>query len=152
MIKKKINSVTYTAILVIVFTVIYFLEGLRVAPPLTKYRTIGVSFFPLTIASILIILSVFLLMNSFKKKKNYIFKLARIGNPLQVIVLTVIYSLFFEKIGFFISTIIYVFFVIIIFEEKKNNKIRFFVYSLVISLLVYLLFEKAFNVRLPSVL
>ena len=154
MIKNKVNSVTYTAITLIVFAVIYSWDGLRSAPPLTKYGDIGATFLPLIYASILIIFSVFLLMNTLEKKKDYNFKLSRMSGPLEIIVLTVIYSLVFEKIGFFISTIIYIFFVILIFEEEKNNKIkiRSFVYSLVITCLIYLLFEKIFNVRLPNIL
>ena len=151
MIKNKFNSVIYTAIILIVFAIIYSLDGLRVAPPLTKNGAIGVTFLPLINASILIIFSVLLLMNALKEEKmDYNFQLSRIGNPFKIIGLTVIFSLVMEKIGFFISTTVYVFFIMLIFEQKKNSKIKSFVYSLVVTLFIYLLFEKAFNVRLPK--
>jgi len=56
MFKNKFNSASYTAIVIIVFSIIFTLEGLRKDHLISQFGTIGVTFVPIIYAVILTLL------------------------------------------------------------------------------------------------
>lgn len=67
------------------------------------------------------------------------------------IFLMVIYFLCLEKVGFLISTLVYVFLQIQVLEkDKKRNHRLFFITTLISVVVLYFLFANVFDISLPS--
>jgi putative tricarboxylic transport membrane protein len=148
---KKMNSKMLLAIILIIANSIYFIEGIRIAP-LMKNGEIGITFFPIFVSLLLFISAGFLLHTGIREKTSTSFSLLKISKPITVIVITLIYVAIFKKTGYIISSILYVFSLLILFDDQKGSKNKKFlnvIYAIIIVLLIYLLYQKIFGVILP---
>jgi len=148
---EKMNSTTLLAIILIIANSIYFIEGIRTAP-IIKNGEISITFFPLFISFLLFITAGCLLYAGVREKTSTSFSLLKISKPIAIIVTTLIYVAIFKKVGYLLSSILYIFGLMLLFDDQKdlkNKNILNIVYSAVIVLVIYLLYQKVFGVRLP---
>ncbi|MDQ7734704.1 tripartite tricarboxylate transporter TctB family protein [Halomonas sp. SpR1] len=127
---------------------------------------VGANFLPLLTAWLFLILGLAIVIASFRKTKP-----VKSGNDTSIgqeeagedavfgglpsvflsIFLMVIYFLCLEKVGFLVSTLVYVFLQIQILEkDKKRNHRLFFATTLIAVVLLYFLFANVFDISLPS--
>jgi len=147
----KMNSTTLLAIILIIANCVYFIEGIRTAP-LIKNGEIGITFFPLFISFLLFITAGCLLYTGLREKTSTSFSLLKISKPIAIIVTTLIYVAIFKRVGYLLSSILYIFALMLLFDDQKdlkNKNILNIVYSVAIVLVIYLLYQKVFGVRLP---
>ena len=150
-IKKRFNSSQILCIILFIWNTLYVVEALRLAPPIKNGR-IDVTFFPLLISAILYIAIIYVFYNSYKQvKKSEKSDQNRLSRPALVVLITIIYIAVFKIIGYMISSIIYIFTLITIFETKRKTLFFKILYAIIIAVLIYLLYEKIFLVRLPKI-
>ena len=147
----RLNSTSLFAIIIILANSIYLVEGFKIAP-MVKNGVIGVTFFPVVVSILLYIAAIAIFIAGIKEKSVLSFHLSKVSKPITVIILTFIYVVIFKNVGYILSSLLYVFGLIWLFEDKKNNKrekVLNIVYSFIIVLLIYLLYQRLFGVRLP---
>jgi putative tricarboxylic transport membrane protein len=112
-------------------------------------------FFPLGLGVLMIILSIALILEELNKKKKEETKETShftIDSNLKKIGLTclfaVLYAAFFDKVGYVISTILFLEGELFLFNGLKNWKVNTMV-SVIFSLVIYILFSKLLGVYLP---
>lgn len=148
---EKINSTVLLAIILIISNTIYFIEAI-ITGPLIENSQIGVSFFPVVVSVLFYLSAITILIAGLKEKSILPSHITKYKRPIMVIILTFLYVLIFKTLGYFISSIIYVSGLILVFEDESYFKAKKFInimYSLIIVILVYLLYQKLFGVRLP---
>lgn len=118
--------------------------------PQGQNNVVGPGFFPGLIAIILIVLGVILFAQSIRMKKDDDVKVNLFDkeNKLAYIIMliTLVYLIAINYIGFIISSIIYLAILIVLYGEK--NKLKALIYSSVISLVIYFVFNVLLNVPL----
>lgn len=140
------------------FSLLYLINSIFLGAPLENGR-LTPSFFPLLLGVISTVFTLILLARTTKQKSD-VEKSAsaqeKVGTrkiekylPLLVISSTVIYIIIFPIIGYFLSSLLYVLSIIIIFSDLKKTFIKF-ILAIAVVLLGYLLFEQVFRVRLPA--
>jgi len=142
---------------VFIISVGYFVTAFTLGAPVAN-GSIEPSFFPLFVGFCAVVFSSILLFKQItdnasaekskqlevNEKETVWFK-----NVPTLVVTTAIYIGLFTIIGYFLSSFLYVFAVIIIFSDTKKLVTKFII-SLVIVILGYLIFEQLFGVRLPT--
>lgn len=130
--------------------------------------SIGPDFFPKLVAVILGVLGIILTIQAIvrdintsrttsdtdegleKKKLNFrdIFKR---NLDIVTLLLLILYSVLIDKLGFLISTMIYIFVqIMLMFTNRKKNYIAIVSISIVFTFIVYFFFRKVLNVMLPA--
>ena len=111
--------------------------------------------FPMMLGFALIILSLSLLAREFKaqkteqkKEKLPLYKEAGFRKILLTCLFSVIYAMLFDKIGYVISTVIFLELELVLFNGRKNWKVNTAV-ALLFSLFIYIVFSKLLGVYLP---
>lgn len=140
------------------FSLIYLISSISLGAPFNNGR-LTPSFFPLLLggastAFTLILLARTVIQESNEEKRDSPQKEAEARNidkflPLLVITATVVYTILFPIIGYFLSSLLYVFSVVIIFSDLKKLVTKFML-TIAVVFLGYLLFEQVFRVRLPA--
>jgi len=150
--KKRINSSIILCIILFIWNTLYVIEAIRLGSPIRKGQ-VDVSFFPLVIAILMYIAIFYVFISSYKyrpKKKTFYLSLKKINKPLLIIILTIVYILLFKIIGYMLSSILYIFSIIYIFETNRRNFFIKIIYAIIIAILIFLLYEKLFLIRLPK--
>lgn len=139
----------------LILTTIYFIDAVQMGPPI-RDGNMTVSFFPMAIAIIMYLAIAGVLWRVFQTSSDDADQPSasdedrrRLG-PLWVALLTGLYILAFSYIGYFVSTAVYVFALTMLFGEGAKGLPLKLVASLIITVCGYLLFEVAFQVRLPT--
>ncbi|GHB04807.1 tripartite tricarboxylate transporter TctB family protein [Modicisalibacter luteus] len=138
----------------LILTTIYFIEAVQMGPPI-RDGNMTVSFFPLAIAFIMFLAIAGVLWRIFQTPSDTDQSAEshedkrRLG-PLWVALLTGLYIFAFSYIGYFVATAIYVFALTMLFGEGAKGLPVKLVATLIITVCGYLLFEVAFQVRLPT--
>ncbi|RVU55541.1 tripartite tricarboxylate transporter TctB family protein [Anaerosphaera multitolerans] len=113
---------------------------------------VGPSFMPKLVGITLTILSIakFILAVNRKDKEMFSDLLIDRGG-IYSIVLVFVYFLILEKVGFILSTILYLFIQIEILNkyDEQNIKVKILV-SLFVPIIIYFLFTRAFQLMLPA--
>lgn len=112
-------------------------------------------FFPMTLGILMIVLSAMLLFDELKKNKKETEKITSrftIDTNLKKIGLTclfsILYAILFDKLGYVISTVLFLEGELFLFNGLKKWKINTIV-ALIFSLFIYILFSKLLGVFLP---
>lgn len=148
---KRINSTSLLAIILIIANSIYLIDGINTAP-LIKGGKIAITFLPIIISILFYVPAIYLFITGIRERSFLSFNLLKIGRPSAVIFSTFIYVLIFKTLGYILSSVLYVFCLMLLFEDETGFKKKIFlniVYSIVIVTLIYLLYQKLFGVRLP---
>ena len=111
--------------------------------------------FPLIASIILIFLSTITFISSITREKekiegnqNFFPEKESIKRVLGVVFSLIFYQVVFEKLGYFLSTLIFTIFLLKVFEPKKWTTI--FKISILITVLSYILFVYLLHVRFPK--
>ncbi|RCW44393.1 tripartite tricarboxylate transporter TctB family protein [Halanaerobium sp. MA284_MarDTE_T2] len=147
--KKIINGTILVSIIFFIIITVFLFEALETAPPLVNGK-ISPTFFPIIVLSLMYFADIVIFIKGFKEEKGFDFDLSTLKHPTWVVIVSFIYINIFKVIGFSLSTFLYAFSLIMIFNPKKG-KIKAVVAALMITGTVYLLFEVIFGVRLPTV-
>jgi putative tricarboxylic transport membrane protein len=153
------NKRLFSSILVLSFALIVFIGSLNMRTLLASLT--GPEYVPRIVASLLLVLGLFLLASAVKnyrsddsdegkrEDEHDTFLDKYIVNV--TLVLFFLYVLFLKRLGFVISTVLYVTLQIDVFSRSFNIKktIVYLVFAIPFSLLIFYIFSKFFNVVLP---
>lgn len=147
--KGKADGRIILPVVLLIVTTVYLIEALRTAPPIED-GIVSVSFFPIIITIVMYIASFVVLRNGLIERKSVASGQFTLIKPLKVVILTGIYIGLFKPIGYIFSTILYVFSLMLVFEATKKSNLKRLIIAIIITILVFLLFEKIFRVRVPK--
>ncbi|WP_413285796.1 tripartite tricarboxylate transporter TctB family protein [Vibrio sp. MA40-2] len=154
----KIEHIKSSGFYIITFFVslFYFGTAFSLGPPIDN-GSIEPSFFPLVLGACATIFSGLVLRNNIKKntltqQTSPRKTLTDIGDRKVwlVVFITAIYITLFSIIGYFLSSILYVFSIIALFSGNKDALLSKLLISIVIVVIGYLIFEQLFSIRLPT--
>jgi len=152
--KLMLNNEIIFGIILILFNSVYLSQALKLPLPF-KQGEPGPIFFPLILIVIMYICSVFVLIRGLRGEKKFTFNLSFfVRKPVLAIIFSALYIISFNILGYWISTFFHSFIISIFFEYKKRSKrgviIFSFLVALVITVLVWILFEVLFELKLPG--
>ncbi len=138
---------------------IYLISALQMAPPLVD-GLLSESSFPLLIFLIATPAAVKIFMGNLKlikleqgtseQKEQGEVKKRSIKPLLTILVIATFISLF-HLLGFTILAPVYVFFLMLIFDDKPHKIGTKIIYSVIITLVVYILYVVLFDIRFPEI-
>lgn len=142
-------------IVFIIISVVMFLDTYTF--PITPVQGAGPAFWPRLLSILLVILSVILIINSFKSQEKNVDKPKKANyKPYLGILLSVLYFLLFRKVGFVVMTFFYFCGLSILaddsetgFPNKKGLLLMVF-QSAVLLGIVYFVFRVFLRVNLPQ--
>ena len=116
-------------------------------------HTLGAAFMPWVLTGFLVLLSVLLLIKSLSTKsepedKNAPLYLKDLIGIIGLIALIVLYLTAMNYLGFIMASIFFM--AALIFLSGSRKPVEISLFSILTTVLVYLLFQKFFNVQLPS--
>lgn len=162
----RINKDLFTSAFLIVFSIVMYVASNSIKK-LTVSK-IGADFAPKLVASAMLILSIFYLINSIKQLKKTGSEIPVEKDPaadedtaekkkisplsvLATIGLLILYIILLPMIGFLITTVIYLFLQMYLLADRSERKIPvFLVTSVVTSVSVYFIFKSVFHLMLPA--
>ncbi len=148
--KQKINNNILICLVIFIWNTIYIIEALKMGAPIKKGQ-VDINFFPIVISILMYIVTFYLFFQSLKQGKEIIsFDLKKTSKPLLIIIFTISYILLLKPIGYMLSSILYIFSILSVFSAKKRSLYLKIIYSIVIAVLIFLLYEKIFAIRLPK--
>lgn len=158
LITTKAKSLCFPLFLV-AFSLIYLVSSLALGAPLENGR-LTPSFFPLILGAISTALTLVILVRALKQSSTEEeWSAAKKGDEARkidkyltffVIAATALYIVLFPTLGYFATSFLYVFSIIIIFSNLSKLLSKSLL-AIAVVVLGYLLFEQVFRVRLPTV-
>ncbi len=143
---KKINMDTFTGIFFIAFSLVIFQQISILSPNAIEN---GAGFFPTIVASCMMVLAISLTIRSFFDKKALKFTFKKRGT-IRVALLTALsigYIVIMPIVGFLISSLLFFAPLLLLFGFKKN--VLFFVLSVIVPVVLFVLFKYVLLVPLP---
>lgn len=152
--KKKYWDLA-SGVFLLVFSVVLFIGAQNVKT--LSISSVGSGTFPSFISALLAIVSIAIIVGGAKKARGPDEKPAkdaektRLWAVLATFVIMALYALLMPKVGFIITTMVYLFAQMYIMAAKEHQKpLLFGVISIVTSVSVYYMFVKIFNLMLPA--
>jgi hypothetical protein len=138
--------------------IIYVISALQLAPPMVD-GLLSESSFPCIIFLIATPAALKLLFDGLKAVRK---ELASAGNapvqpkkksikPVLVVVIMAVFMLLFETLGFSVLAPLYVFFFMLVYDDKPQDIGKKIIYSILIAAVVYVLYVVAFDIRFPEI-
>jgi len=131
-----------------VITTIYLFSALQITPQVDE-GLVGPSFIPVLASLLMYIALGFVVRGIQLEPKNQKEETQSIGVLTQMVIATAIYILFFKIFGYLISTFVYVYALLYVFDLKESNQFKRILYSAIITGVFYVLYSIIFQVRLP---
>ena len=140
-------------LLILAVSIGYLITAINLGSPIAE-GSIQPSFFPLILGSFSVLFSGVLFYNEFSavKRSGLTETDSAAENQFSVPVIIVsilIYIIAFSTVGYFISSALFVFAIILVFSSKGKYAQKGAI-SIVIVTLGYIVFEQLFGVRLPA--
>lgn len=149
--KTKINSTSLVCVVLLIWNTIYMIEAVNMGSPIKKGQ-VDINFFPIIMSVIMYIITIYLLFQSFQsKEESFQFKLVKASKPIYIILFTLVYILLLRPVGYMFSSILYIFSILLIFSTGNKNLLTKILYSIIIAIFIFLLYEKIFAIRLPKI-
>jgi len=153
--KKFICKDVLIPVVTILFLLVYMLEALtKHSAPIVD----GVpqeTFFPIIIFVFGVLAALALLISAIKKvtSPDYVAPEAQAINrkPIYVVIATALLIFLFDILGFTIVAPLYVFSMMMIFDDKPQQIVRKIIYSILITLFVYVLYTYVFEINFPEI-
>lgn len=152
--KKYVRKEVITPAVTILFLLIYALEAAKLSAPVVK----GVpqeSFFPIIIVVIGILAALSLLISGIKTARaetgTQTEEKTRTIKPLLVVATLAFLILFFDSLGYAIVAPIFVFALMMIFDDKPQHWKRKIILSILVAVFVYVLYTYVFNINFPQI-
>lgn len=167
--KQLFNNHIFAAALFIGLALILFLGSMSITSR-SASGEIGSAFFPRFVAVMLLICSIFPLVKGIERYRHGekddreapyhpddkdaikgFNRLTELHPKALTIVLIFLYAVSMESIGFIISTAVYLFLqMIVLSKPSERNYIMFLILSVVVPVVMYFTFAKAFQTFLPA--
>ena len=152
--KKYYNKEVLTPTVTLLFLFAYIYEALKLSAPIVD----GVpqeTFFPLIIFAFGLVAALSLLVSAVKKanvegvvekKKTPVSR-----KPLYIILATAFLLFFFDILGYMIVAPIYLFLLMMIYDDKPQFIVKKIIYSALITAFVYVLYTSVFDISFPQI-
>lgn len=150
--KKYLRKEIITPLVTSIFLIVYGIESLKLSPPIIK----GVcqeSFFPLLIVIIGLPTAISLLVSAILSINKGTMKAVEAGTmkgyikPALIVLTTVFFVALFQKLGFVLCALIYVFCFQLIYDDKPQKLLKKLIYAILITGFVFVLYYLVFDVR-----
>ena len=135
---------------------IYLISALQLAPPMVN-GLLSESSFPVLIFLVSTPAALKLLVDGLKavtkevaENKQVIVRKKSIKPALIVLILAV-FILLFDILGFSVLAPLYVFFFMLVYDDKPQFIVKMIIFALLISLAVYAMYVIAFDIRFPEI-
>ena len=139
------------SIIFLIFGIFMFVQSAAIKP-LMGSKDVGSGFVPKIVAGVIIAIAAFKLITTLMNKKPEK-KIEDNGDKmggLLTIALLLIYSVLFDKLGFILSTMLYLFGQITLLSDERNRNIPLFAgIAVVAPLAIYTLFVYVIKMPLP---
>lgn len=149
LLKFFLSKENLLASIFLIILLFYFFSSLNLEKTIGE-DVVGPSSFPIIISLIGAFLILFLFLQNFKKKNKVIDEknnsIKQNINKLSPILITIIFVLTFELIGFIFSSLIYSF--LFIYYLNRNFKIAL-IFSIFITFVIFILFYFGLNFQMP---
>lgn len=135
---------------------IYLISALQLAPPIVN-GLLSESSFPVIIFLVATPAALKLLVDGLRtvqkeviENKQVVVRKKSIKPVLTVFILAV-FILLFDILGFSVLAPLYVFFFMLVYDDKPQHIVRKIIYALLISVVVYVMYAIAFDIRFPEI-
>ena len=148
LLKFFLNKENLLASIFLIILLFYFFSSLNLEKTIGE-DVVGPSSFPIIISLTVTVLILFLFLQNLKKKNKVIKENNSIRKnikKLSPILITIIFVLTFELIGFIFSSLIYSF--LFIYYLNRNLKIAL-IFSIFITFVIFILFYYGLNFQMP---
>jgi len=150
LLKFFLSKENLLASIFLIILLFYFFSSLNLEKTIGE-DVVGPSSFPIIISLIGTVLILFLFLQNLKKKDKIIKEkdnnsIRKNINKLSPILITIIFVLTFELIGFIFSSLIYSF--LFIYYLNRNLKIAL-IFSIFITFVIFILFYYGLNFQMP---
>lgn len=151
--RKYCTKSVITPLVIILFLILYFLEAAQLSKPMID----GVpqeTFFPLIICALGMIGAVSLFIPAVIEahKSEVVPRTEPINlKPLYIALLTAALVFFFNSLGYFIVAPIYLFLLMIIFDDKPKDFLKKIIYAAIITVAIYFLYAYIFDINFPEI-
>lgn len=149
LLKFFLSKENLLASIFLIILLFYFFSSLNLEKTIGE-DVVGPSSFPIIISLIGTVLILFLFLQNFKKKNKIINEknnsIKENINKLSPILITIIFVLTFELIGFIFSSLIYSF--LFIYYLNRHLKIAV-IFSIFITFVIFILFYYGLNFQMP---
>lgn len=136
-------------LVLIAATTVYLVGAFDIASPYDD-KGVGAGFFPVVLAVVMYAALAVVLFQGIQQVGVTEPAVLRLGPPVKVVVLTTLYVAIFKQVGYFLSTTLYVWGLFFVFSFGTANHIKRIAVAVAVAVAFFLLFEVAFQVRLPT--
>ncbi len=137
--------------------IIYVVSALQMAPPIVK-GMLSESSFPVMIFLIATPAAIMQLLSGLKASKKEIAEAKAVTEtkkkslkPAMTVLIIAVFVLLFDLLGFALLAPLYVFFFMLVYDDKPQHILKKIIYALLISAAVYVLYVIAFDIRFPQI-
>ena len=132
----------------LIFSILICIESYRLG--IGSFHAPGTGFFPFWVGMVFGILSLLLLIPTFirKRKEETISEKIRWGSIILVLAFLFIYAIVLEKLGFVVSTLLFIAALLMIIERKKWHIVA--IIAILSTLAFYIVFQVWLQSNLPK--
>ena len=135
---------------------IYVISALQLAPPIVN-GLLSESSFPFIVFLVATPAALKLLFDGIKVVRKEIAENKAVAakkksmKPVLIVLILAVFALLFDTLGFTVLAPLYVFFFMLVYDDKPQHIVKKIIYSLLISVVVYVLYAIAFDIRFPEI-
>ena len=137
--------------------IIYVVSALQMAPPIVK-GMLSESSFPVMIFLIATPAAIIQLFKGLKASKKEIAEEKTVTEtkkksikPVLTVLIMAVFILLFDVLGFSLLAPLYVFFFMLVYDDKPQHILKKIIYALLVSAVVYVMYVIAFDIRFPEI-
>ena len=137
--------------------IIYVVSALQMAPPIVK-GMLSESSFPVMIFLVATPAAIIQLLKGLKASKEEIAEAQAVIEPKKksikpvlTVLIMAVFVLLFDLLGFALLAPLYVFFFMLVYDDKPQHILKKIIYSLLVSAVVYVLYVIVFDIRFPQI-
>ncbi len=147
LVKNRTNQLVLPFLLFL-GTTIYLLAAFQIKPQVDE-GLVGPSFIPVLTSILMYIALFFVLKKILQDQLEQPKEKESLWPFIQMVIATAAYILLFKVLGYPISTFLYTYVMLYIFDLKETTQIKRILYSALITVIFYVLYSVIFQVRLP---
>jgi len=135
---------------------IYVISALQLAPPIVN-GLLSESSFPFIIFLVATPAALKLLFDGIKvvrkeiAENKVVVAKKKSMKPVLIVLILAVFALLFDTLGFTLLAPLYVFFFMLVYDDKPQQIVKKIIYALLITLVVYILYAIAFDIRFPEI-
>jgi uncharacterized membrane protein YbhN (UPF0104 family) len=137
--------------------VIYVVSALQMAPPVVK-GMLSESSFPVMIFLIATPAAIIQLLAGLKIAKLEVSEVKVVTEtkkksikPVLTVLIIAVFVLLFDLLGFTVLAPLYVFFFMLVYDDKPQHILKKIIYAVLVSAVVYVLYVIVFDIRFPQI-